>query len=816
MTLLWAGLTCAIVAATATTLGGQRPSPSLGKLDHGVWTIRDGAPSGIRALAQTPDGVLWIGASTGLYQFDGVRFEPFTPPDSQTLRSLSISALHAFADSTLWIGYVVGGVSVLRRGSLVHYGRNDGVPAGTVTSVARDSAGNVWLATTTGLARFSDGRWQQVGPEQGHPGVMTNDLMIDRRGTLWASTTAGVFVLPRGANRFLRGAAPLDPAFPGHIREAPDGSVWGASRRLGLTRLSDSAGRMVPLERAAARVLDAMMLTIDRRANAWVDDSSGTYRVSLAGGEDSLGRRPTKRLAVERVPLTIAPYGDLVFEDREGSIWVGTGSALERFRETKFTRVALPEPVVPSIAAGDGGSVWLGGTGSPTAFLIINETIKRVVGPSSIACVYRDPTGGIWLGGLGGIWHAPSSQFASSARLSRIALPPEAEDADVLAIARATNGDLWISIRGGRMKGVFRRRDNEWSLAPIPQGFSNEAALTIVADDSGRVWLGYTGSRLVRVTGDSLQVYSANDGLNIGSVSALLPRGSALWIGGESGLMAMIDGKFRSFATTEMLRSVTGIVETSNGDLWLNGAAGVTHIEAPELRRSLESVTYRVHFKQFDYRDGLDGYAGRMQGLPSAIEATDGHLWFAAGTSIAWLDPQNIKRNPLAPPVLIREVSAAGRQYDLRSHVVLPLRTTQLQVRYTAMSHAIPDRVKFRYRLSGVDTAWTEAGTRREAFYTNLKPGSYRFQVIAANEDDVWKRRRCLERRGRERKLRDPADVYTDKNVLRVDRRRRRRCLGTYRGMATAPVGTRAPCAVRRSARRARSSCPRTARHAPW
>jgi signal transduction histidine kinase/ligand-binding sensor domain-containing protein len=727
------------MASAATTLRGQRPSPALGKLNHDVWTIRDGAPSGVRALAQTPDGTLWIGASTGLYQFDGVRFEPFAPPVAQVLASLSVSALRAFPDSSLWIGHVSGGLSVLQRGQLLHYDRSSGLPEGTVTSVERESSGTIWAATTTGLARMSEGRWQRVGPENGYPSGMTNDLMIDRRGALWVSAVAGVFILPRGASQFVRTAPPLDPVFPGPVREAPDGSVWGASRRLGLTRLSDSAGRAVPLQPAAERVLDAMALTIDRHANAWVDDSSGTYRVPLAQvGGDSASHRIAKLLPVERVPLTVAPYGDLVFEDREGSVWVGTGTALERFRETKFTRVTLPEAVVPSIAPGAGGSVWLGGTGSMTAFVVSDEIVQRVGGPSSIGCVYRDLSGGVWLGGVGGIWHAPAGLLGATTRLSKISLPQQVDHGEVLAIARATDGDLWVSIRGGRMKGVFRRRGNEWSLARLPPGFSNEVALTIAADSSGRVWLGYTGSRLVMAAGDSLQVYSATTGLNVGSVSALLPSGPRLWIGGESGLTVMTDGRFRAITTTEVLRVVTGIVETPNGDVWVNGAGGVTHIEAAEVRRALQSPDYHARSEHFDYHDGLEGYAARLQGLPTAIQGTDGRLWFTTLAGIAWLDPRNIKRNRLAPPVQIREVSAAGNRYDLKGHVVLPLRTTQLQVSYTAMSLAIPDRVKFRYRLNGVDTAWTEASTRREAFYTNLKPGSYRFQVIAANEDNLW------------------------------------------------------------------------------
>jgi len=200
----------------------------------------------------------------------------------------------------------------------------------------------------------------------------------------------------------------------------------------------------------------------------------------------------------------------------------------------------------------------------------------------------------------------------------------------------------------------------------------------------------------------------------------------------------MSDGRFRSISATELLRGITGIVETADGDLWLNGAGGVTHIGAAEVRRALKDPAYRARAERFDYHDGLDGQAPQVRPLPTAIQGTDGRLWFTTETGVTWIDPMHIRRNGLAPPVQIREVSAAGKRYAGAGRVRLPKRTTQLQIGYTALSLAMPDRVRFQYRLTGVDTVWADAATRREAFYTNLGPGSYRFQVIAANEDGVW------------------------------------------------------------------------------
>jgi signal transduction histidine kinase len=186
------------------------------------------------------------------------------------------------------------------------------------------------------------------------------------------------------------------------------------------------------------------------------------------------------------------------------------------------------------------------------------------------------------------------------------------------------------------------------------------------------------------------------------------------------------------------LRGVTGIVETADGDLWLNGIGGVRHVRAAEIQSAMRDPRYVASDERFDFHDGLPGEPPQLRPLPSAIQGTDGRLWFLTTSSVAWLDPAHIRRNPIPPPVEIRALAAGGRQYRPLGRVDLPPRTTALQIGYTALSLGVPDRVQFRYRLIGSDTTWVEAGRRREAFYTNLGPGSYRFQVIAANEDGVW------------------------------------------------------------------------------
>ena len=202
----------------------------------------------------------------------------------------------------------------------------------------------------------------------------------------------------------------------------------------------------------------------------------------------------------------------------------------------------------------------------------------------------------------------------------------------------------------------------------------------------------------------------------------------------------LAEGRFRTVTGRNgtAFRGTSGIVETSDGDLWLNGAIGITRIPADNVRRVLQEFSHEVEHERFDFRDGLEGAAQQIRPQPTVIAGTDRKLWFATTVNVAWLDPRAIPRNPVPPPVVIRRLTAGNRSYPIGPDLELPVDTTALRIDYTALSLSIPERVRFRYQLVGSDTAWQDAGGRREAFYTNLAPGSYRFRVIAANDDGVW------------------------------------------------------------------------------
>ncbi len=267
-----------LVAATmaASTASAQEPAQTISQLYHTAWTMRDGAPGDVEALAQTSDGFLWLGSGTGLFRFDGVRFELFEAPAGQTMPSSNVSALFSTPDSGLWVGYRFGGVSLLQRGTIRSYGEPDGLPRGSILKFTQDAEGTIWAGATGGLARLDGDRWTTLGPREGlHEGAATA-ILADRRGRLWVSADAGVFMRASGAPRFERVGPPLNPSGVDKIytflQEAPDGSIWGSSEESGLRQLAPSDdGRAAAVE---PRVGEVSAMLIDRHGSAWLAGSA--------------------------------------------------------------------------------------------------------------------------------------------------------------------------------------------------------------------------------------------------------------------------------------------------------------------------------------------------------------------------------------------------------------------------------------------------------------------------------------------------------------------------------------------------------------
>jgi PAS domain S-box-containing protein len=718
---------CLFVALACSCSGALDSDRTITQFTHTAWGPKDGAPGVVRALAQTPDGYLWLGSPDGLFRFDGVVFERYQPQSGGPFPVRTVSSLLALPNGDLWIGFRPGVISLLRNGNATNYTVRDGVPNGAISSLAQDREGMIWAATEIGLVRLEGNRWKEVGKDWNFPGKLADALFLDGLGTLWVATEDTLVFLPPGTRTFQPTGIRVGQV--PQIAQAANGKLWIAETTRSVRPIPLTDKGQLP-DKTEIQVGSAGIL-FDNDGALWITSLGDGLRRSPA--PESLRGR-IKEFSTEVESFTARDglsdnFVRAILQDREGNIWVGTYNGLDRFRKTNLVPVIFPFKLdQPVWVAGDAGDVLGADLRNDVVRVHAGRAYRDHPPDSQALSAYRDPSGAIWWLCTDAIYRYDKGNY------TRIALPtwfPKPYPHGRIEATEDGSGALWLS---AEREGLFYWKKGIWYRLETPSEFAKLFPTTAFMDWMGRAWFGYEGGTIILLEHENIQRVFLPADSPVGNVETINGRGRHLWVGGELGL-AFFDGtRFRRVvpADAETFGRVVGIEETSNGSLWLAENRVVIEIAATEIQKALGDSSYRVKYRIFDSFDGLTGTFGR------AIQGTDGKLWFVALRGLVWVDPANISTNALPPPVLIRSVSANGRQTGSLTNLVLPPRTTELQIGYTALSLSVPEKVRFRYRLEGVDDDWQDAGTRRAAFYTRLGPGEYHFRVIACNNDGVW------------------------------------------------------------------------------
>jgi signal transduction histidine kinase/ligand-binding sensor domain-containing protein len=758
-----------------------------------VWTADNGLPdSSVTAIAQTPDGYLWVGTYNGLARFDGVRFVIFDPANTPALAHARVRKLSVDGQGTLWINTFDGSLTSLRRGIfarewtgtewldpdatlvssssnqvtfLLHRGilrrQLSSAPAGTGwedlnppsrsvgTICVEDGEGTLWYrGADKHLWRVTDQGFEPLPPTAGLAGDPVNCMATDVRGRLWVGTDKEITMW--SGSRFqtvipANAGSPVNVAF---LSMTEAGGCWAVAD--GRVRKAVN-GRWIleaePLRNMFIGNLSRMGTQADHHGGLWLYDyGRGVSHVTADGQVRTFGL--PEGFPGERI--------NCFFEDHEGNWWAGLDAGgLVRIRERRFQSIDPSVPVstkpARSVCEETNGTLWIGTLGDGLACwqggVFTNISVPGGTGRGFAFCVCPDAAGRLWVSA------GDEDLFVYERNEFRRIVPPVH---GVKAILAEPAGRIWIGAKSGL---YFSDRESPENFK-FYDGIGRRDIRALSGDGRGNLWAGAEDGALFRISGDTIATFHpTGDKVPQAIWSLLAEADGTVWVGTfRDGLLRYRDGKFTRFGVSEGLPDsiICQILSDDADNLWLGSHQGIFRVAKPALNEFARGGIKSVPVMAFDRSDGLPSLECSGGYQPAAWHGRDGRLWFTTVKGTVSVQPGEIRTNLLSPPVVIEEILIDGKSLDAtarapgqpvpagvvydgdKNFLKVPPGKHQFEFRYTGLSLVSSDRVQFRYRLEGADADWVEAGTSRMAQYNFLPHGTYHFQVAACNSDRIW------------------------------------------------------------------------------
>lgn len=728
-------------------------------------TVGDAAsiPDGVvSAMGVDPQGLVWIGTSVGLVRYDGYTFTPVALNLSHRRSGGTsfVRTLLAARDGRIWVGTESDGLAVYdpRKDQWTVYRhapqQPDSLAPGVVRTIAEDRDGRIWVGNIGGGLQVLDpgaDRFRSFGAAQGLPDPRVTHLSVDAKGTLWVGTWQGVAVLPSGATQLQRPPGPegRDLGLAGEVvlSVAPmaDGSVWMGTQEGGLWQLSQPGGALRRLDVEAGSLGAVQVITVVNERQVWVGRAAGlevreagsgrllrTLRPSVAkpwglAGADirTLVRDPGQVLWVggygsglQRVnsvdgavwvrrpdedPRSVMARPDVrsLLVARDGRLWVGTGDGGIALLDAQLRTVgAIPSGTqglgpgrVAALAQAPDGRVWAGAESRVLVFAHAQATAQAYpVGRGRVRRLLADRDGIVWAGTQDGLYRlAPGA--AAFERISHADGMPL--NGDVNALVQARDGTLWV----GTENGLYPLLPGARALAPIAYGenagLANPNVLGLLIDRGGRLWVDTTGG-----------LHRLRD-----------------WDGRLAHMESL--GARQAEATHSVAQSFgANLLEDERGRIWT------------------QRGVYDPREQRFHMLSSADGVDFGTSWFRSYNAMPDGRLVFGGSRGILVVQPQDFQPSRFEPPVVATAVRVGTQEVALaRLHPRLVVGPTEggFTVEFAALDLSEPGRNRYRYRLEGRDSDWTETSSRqRQAAYGGLAPGRYTLQVQGSNRNGDW------------------------------------------------------------------------------
>ena len=742
-----------------------------------TWDTEDNLSGGtVTAIAQTPDGYLWVGTYEGLTRFDGVHAVTYDSLNTPALSHSRIQGLYLDARGTLWINTYRGGLTSCRDGAFRRE-LPDQPYFDLHTQMVSSSSNQVTFVTQfgeilKGSLTGTNTSWTVLTPPGNSRPIFQ---CVDAAGTIWFLSREGRILRVKNDSY-----EPLPPDNGIDVKRvltlASDsaGRVWAGAENLIARWNGDRFEDVTPTN--STKTFDPTTLFPTSKGTLWV----------LANDRlrEQVGRQWTDEASDWNGLLGSASGRAMgVHEDGNGGIWfnhygngvfyITPGGSFERFT----AREGLPGDRVGAWFQDRDGGIWLGVDRgglvrlSPRHFQIIGQTEgSPAVWPALSVCQDADRT--VWIGTAGGGLYA-----YKDAHLLKGSDGDTAPANFVFSMFPQSDGTLWLSAGDGEdlfqfHNGLIQR--SPWGVHGVKSllmdhagrlwigtkvnvgwytassqrvfrtadGVAQSPVRALAESSDGTVWSGADDGTLYRCEPSHVQAFQPTDALGARPIwSLLVDSDGTVWAGTfRGGLLRFRNGQFTRFSTTNGLPDIiTQILEDQHGRLWLGTHQGICCVEKAALESCAAGKATTVdvirHLGGLPTLVCSDGYQ------PACWRADNGRLLFTTVKGAVSVDPDQLAGNSLPPPVAVEEMLVDGQAVPLQQgKVVVPPGHEQFEFHFTALSFEAPEQSRFRYRIEGLDKNWVEADTRRVADYVHLPPNDYRFRVIACNSDGVWNR----------------------------------------------------------------------------
>jgi signal transduction histidine kinase/ligand-binding sensor domain-containing protein len=695
------------------------PKEGLAEYKHVILRSGDQGLTGhTYSIAQTEDGYLWIGTTSGLLRFDGVRFkkEEGAPND--------LPIAYRSTDGSLWFS----GFSGANRG-LVRLKEREAEtidPRARMRAITEDEKGTIWYSKSDPqtareeICSWVPGSKPRCLPSPYHLGT----VMCAYSGAVWSGSDTGLIQLRDGKFTFLS-IEGLKPHNDGVDALALDGhgGLFVGGPAFGVKRLIDQTLTSVVLGGVQGARFPAKSLFKDREGALWIGtQNEGIYRVFDDRVDHYIATDSTRAIFQ-------------IIEDREGSIWFATKTGLEAFSDRRVVTVIdddhFHSDEVDGVSVGKDGTLWVAGWNTLMTLRPGSrefETPAVIPAKTQVTSIFEDHTGGIWIG------LNDSLTRLEGGRLTPVRLDTGRPLGMIVSIAEDRAFNLW-AVSLGPPRQVLKIDPHTLHVTP---GTTLPPASRVAADPADGIYLAAINGDLVHVDSLGRQVvYPHPEGHSERIPQLSVAPDGTVYASTNFGLEVLRNSKIQILNTRNGLPCpvLYDAIFDQHENLWLYMQCGLVRIARDDLLKWFSDPSVVVPTRLLDAEDGADAFDAPFGG---SARTPDGVLWFANSSSLQKLNPELSAGAGSAPPVQIEQFSADGTKYAIDRPIKLPASTGNIQIDYAGLSFVAPDKLRYRYKLEGFDKDWREVGARREAFYTTLAPGSYHFRVIASDSNGIW------------------------------------------------------------------------------